>query len=52
VRETAPPLIMIVDDSLTVRKVTSRMLVREGFDVVTRRMASTRWKSWASRRPT
>jgi chemosensory pili system protein ChpA (sensor histidine kinase/response regulator) len=29
------PLIMIVDDSLTVRKVTSRMLLREGFDVVT-----------------
>jgi chemosensory pili system protein ChpA (sensor histidine kinase/response regulator) len=29
------PLIMIVDDSLTVRKVTSRLLLREGFDVVT-----------------
>ncbi len=28
-------LVMIVDDSLTVRKVTSRMLQREGFDVVT-----------------
>jgi chemosensory pili system protein ChpA (sensor histidine kinase/response regulator) len=26
---------MIVDDSLTVRKVTSRLLQREGFDVVT-----------------
>ena len=31
----AMPLIMIVDDSLTVRKVTSRLLQREGFDVVT-----------------
>ena len=26
---------MIVDDSLTVRKITSRLLTREGFDVVT-----------------
>jgi chemosensory pili system protein ChpA (sensor histidine kinase/response regulator) len=26
---------MIVDDSLTVRKITSRLLVREGFRVVT-----------------
>jgi chemosensory pili system protein ChpA (sensor histidine kinase/response regulator) len=31
----APPLAMIVDDSLTVRKITSRMLQREGFDVLT-----------------
>jgi chemosensory pili system protein ChpA (sensor histidine kinase/response regulator) len=31
----APPLVMIVDDSLTVRKITSRMLQREGFDVLT-----------------
>ncbi len=30
-----PPLVMIVDDSLTVRKITSRMLTREGFAVVT-----------------
>ncbi len=29
-----PPLVMIVDDSLTVRKITSRTLTREGFDVV------------------
>ena len=26
---------MVVDDSLTVRKITSRLLVREGFDIVT-----------------
>ena len=31
------PLVMIVDDSLTVRKITSRMLVREGFAVATAR---------------
>ncbi len=29
------PLVMVVDDSLTVRKITSRLLVREGFDVAT-----------------
>jgi chemosensory pili system protein ChpA (sensor histidine kinase/response regulator) len=32
-----PPLVLIVDDSLTVRKITSRMLVREGFRVATAR---------------
>jgi chemosensory pili system protein ChpA (sensor histidine kinase/response regulator) len=29
------PLIMVVDDSLTVRKITSRMLAREGYEVIT-----------------
>jgi chemosensory pili system protein ChpA (sensor histidine kinase/response regulator) len=35
--ETGPvaPVVMVVDDSLTVRKVTSRLLEREGFQVVT-----------------
>ncbi len=28
------PLVMVVDDSLTVRKITSRMLARENFEVV------------------
>jgi chemosensory pili system protein ChpA (sensor histidine kinase/response regulator) len=32
---SGPPLVMIVDDSLTVRKITSRTLTRAGFDVVT-----------------
>ncbi len=31
----ATPLVMVVDDSLTVRKITSRMLTREGFEVAT-----------------
>lgn len=33
VRET--PLIMVTDDSVTVRKVTGRFLERQGFDVIT-----------------
>jgi chemosensory pili system protein ChpA (sensor histidine kinase/response regulator) len=32
---SAEPLIMVVDDSLTVRKITSRMLIRAGYQVVT-----------------
>ncbi|HTP63035.1 MAG TPA: hybrid sensor histidine kinase/response regulator [Burkholderiales bacterium] len=31
----AAPVVMVVDDSLTVRKVTSRLLEREGYQVVT-----------------
>ena len=30
----AAPLVMIVDDSLTVRKITGRMLAREGYDFI------------------
>ena len=29
------PLVMVVDDSLTVRKITSRMLTRAGYEVIT-----------------
>ncbi|HUQ28018.1 MAG TPA: Hpt domain-containing protein [Usitatibacter sp.] len=29
------PLVMVVDDSLTVRKITSRMLAREGYEFIT-----------------
>ena len=31
----ATPLVMVVDDSVTVRKVTSRLLERNGYDVLT-----------------
>ena len=31
---SAAPLVMVVDDSLTVRRVTQRLLVREGYRVV------------------
>ncbi len=38
-QEQAPvarnPVVMVVDDSVTVRKVTSRLLEREGYDVIT-----------------
>jgi chemosensory pili system protein ChpA (sensor histidine kinase/response regulator) len=33
----AEPIVMIVDDSLTVRKITGRLLAREGYHVVTAR---------------
>ncbi|WP_051279700.1 hybrid sensor histidine kinase/response regulator [Chitinilyticum aquatile] len=32
---TVAPVVMVVDDSLTVRKITSRLLAREGYQVVT-----------------
>jgi chemosensory pili system protein ChpA (sensor histidine kinase/response regulator) len=33
--DTAAPVVMVVDDSLTVRKITSRLLEREGYQVIT-----------------
>jgi len=33
--ETIAPIVMVVDDSLTVRKITTRLLEREGYQVVT-----------------
>jgi chemosensory pili system protein ChpA (sensor histidine kinase/response regulator) len=33
VAEAAPPLVLVVDDSLTVRRVTQRLLAREGYRV-------------------
>jgi chemosensory pili system protein ChpA (sensor histidine kinase/response regulator) len=33
--KSGAPLIMVVDDSLTVRKITGRMLAREGYEFVT-----------------
>jgi chemosensory pili system protein ChpA (sensor histidine kinase/response regulator) len=35
VEAAGPPLVMIVDDSLTVRKISSRLMAREGYEVVT-----------------
>jgi chemosensory pili system protein ChpA (sensor histidine kinase/response regulator) len=34
-QETNPPHVMVVDDSLTVRRLTSRLLARAGFEVAT-----------------
>ncbi len=34
-RKAAAPVVMVVDDSLTVRKITSRLLEREGYQVLT-----------------
>src|SRR5690606_902431 len=34
-REERPTIVMVVDDSVTVRKVTSRLLERNGMEVVT-----------------
>src|SRR5258706_998369 len=33
--KSGAPLVMVVDDSLTVRKITGRMLTREGYEVAT-----------------
>ena len=33
--KSGAPLVMVVDDSLTVRKITSRMLTREGYEFIT-----------------
>ncbi len=33
--KAAVPIVMVVDDSLTVRKITSRLLEREGYQVIT-----------------
>ncbi|MDH5735489.1 MAG: response regulator, partial [Gammaproteobacteria bacterium] len=35
VKEEVSPLVMVVDDSITIRKVTARMLERNGMRVVT-----------------
>ncbi|HXN14786.1 MAG TPA: response regulator, partial [Usitatibacter sp.] len=34
-QKSGAPLVMVVDDSLTVRKITERMLTREGYEVAT-----------------
>jgi chemosensory pili system protein ChpA (sensor histidine kinase/response regulator) len=45
------PLVMVVDDSLTVRKITSRLLTREGFDVATAKDGLDALQAIAERRP-
>ena len=35
VEVAAQPIVMVVDDSLTVRKITSRLLERQGYQVIT-----------------
>ena len=44
-------LVMVVDDSLTVRKITTRLLSREGFDVVTARDGVDALQALAERAP-
>jgi chemosensory pili system protein ChpA (sensor histidine kinase/response regulator) len=44
-------LVMVVDDSLTVRKFTTRLLVREGFEVVTARDGLDALKMLSDRTP-
>ncbi|PJK08440.1 hypothetical protein CO610_06770 [Lysobacteraceae bacterium NML95-0200] len=35
IKSASVPLVMVVDDSITMRKVTSRVLMRQGFEVLT-----------------
>ncbi len=54
--EAAPPvarapLVMVVDDSLTVRRVTQRLLVREGYRVVTAKDGLDALERLAEERP-
>jgi chemosensory pili system protein ChpA (sensor histidine kinase/response regulator) len=48
---TERKLVMVVDDSLTVRKITSRLLSREGFEVVTARDGVDALQALAERAP-
>ena len=49
--EVAAPLVLIVDDSLTVRKVTSRLMTREGYVVETAKDGFEALQAVAERRP-
>ncbi|MCM5572396.1 Hpt domain-containing protein [Burkholderiaceae bacterium FT117] len=46
-----PPTVMVVDDSLTVRKVTQRLLVREGYDVMLAKDGVDALRQLQDRRP-
>jgi chemosensory pili system protein ChpA (sensor histidine kinase/response regulator) len=45
------PLVLVVDDSLTVRRITQRMLVREGYRVVTAKDGLEALEKLAEERP-
>jgi chemosensory pili system protein ChpA (sensor histidine kinase/response regulator) len=45
------PLVMVVDDSLTVRKFTTRLLAREGYEIVTARDGVDALKALSDRTP-
>lgn len=47
----APPTVMVVDDSLTVRKVTQRLLAREGYDVMLAKDGVDAMRQLQERRP-
>ncbi|AWI54214.1 hybrid sensor histidine kinase/response regulator [Aquabacterium olei] len=50
--ETEAPLVLVVDDSLTVRKVTQRLLVREGYRVILAKDGLEALERLAQERPT
>ncbi|MBC6960846.1 MAG: response regulator [Lautropia sp.] len=47
----APPAVMVVDDSLTVRKATQRLLAREGYDVMLAKDGVDALRQLAERQP-
>jgi chemosensory pili system protein ChpA (sensor histidine kinase/response regulator) len=49
--EVTAPLVLIVDDSLTIRKVTSRLMMREGYAVETARDGFEALQAVNERRP-
>jgi len=49
--QTAAPLVLVVDDSLTVRRVTQRLLTREGYRVVTAKDGLEALERLAEERP-
>ncbi|MBH1987528.1 MAG: Hpt domain-containing protein [Burkholderiales bacterium] len=50
--EREAPLVLVVDDSLTVRRVTQRLLVREGYRVILAKDGLDALESLAKERPT
>ena len=50
--ERRVPVVMVVDDSLTMRKVTGRVLERHNFEVPSPATASRRWSGWRNACPT